>query len=308
MSNGQGNISYNNQGGGAVPPFVNVEGARNGLSLDTDDFVVLGQDVGEAGDPAALISNREIPLVGSFISFLRSIGLSIQISDNGIILFAADTPELVGINEMKIDVLTHQQVDTPSSGGYELGNSNGGGSLLIQITPSGLDPTNAGFMIRCDTSVAVKSLIWYLNGGLGIGGDDFLNNGNETGISVDGAITGQKLVVIKTAPYNLDNRFDAGKVITNTGAAGLTVLQLPQAATVSADAYGYFDFYVDNANGIQLVAAGTDTINIGPSSSSGGGTCTALTAGNTIRLQLLNPGANPAKWVAMFQVGTWVLA
>jgi hypothetical protein len=50
-------------GGGSGPVF---EGARNGNSVDAGGFVVLGQDVSEAGDPAALLNNREVPMTGGF--------------------------------------------------------------------------------------------------------------------------------------------------------------------------------------------------------------------------------------------------
>lgn len=46
----------------------------NGLSLNADDIGVLGQDVAEAGDPAALTSAREIPLAGFNIQFKGSTG------------------------------------------------------------------------------------------------------------------------------------------------------------------------------------------------------------------------------------------
>lgn len=51
---------------GAVPPFVNVKGGRNGTSLDAGNFIVLGQDdVGGAG--AVLLSDRVIPTAGFFV-------------------------------------------------------------------------------------------------------------------------------------------------------------------------------------------------------------------------------------------------
>lgn len=65
MSYGQGNIIY----GAASFSFgtgPGVPGGNNGLSISTLDpmKLVLGQDVGQAGNPAALLSNREIPTAG----------------------------------------------------------------------------------------------------------------------------------------------------------------------------------------------------------------------------------------------------
>jgi hypothetical protein len=68
MSQGQGSVSYNGPaaaagGGGAVA------GARNGLSIDGITDVVLGQDIGAIGNPAALLSDREIPMQQHVINF-----------------------------------------------------------------------------------------------------------------------------------------------------------------------------------------------------------------------------------------------
>lgn len=52
-----------------VPPFP-LNALDNGLSVDPVSFFgVLGQDPGAAGDPAQLLSNREIPLAGFDFSF-----------------------------------------------------------------------------------------------------------------------------------------------------------------------------------------------------------------------------------------------
>ena len=52
------------------PSASAIDGANNGLSPSTvaADLVVLGQDIGEAGDPAILITNREIPMAGLFLN------------------------------------------------------------------------------------------------------------------------------------------------------------------------------------------------------------------------------------------------
>jgi hypothetical protein len=64
---GQGSISYS-EPPGAGAGFINVAGARNGVSIDSGMFVVLGQDIGAAGNPAKLLSNREIPDEGLYIN------------------------------------------------------------------------------------------------------------------------------------------------------------------------------------------------------------------------------------------------
>lgn len=68
MSAFQGSISYNSKAG-APAGFINVAGARNGASIDTGNFVVLGQDIGAVGNPAILLNNREIPMGGKLLNW-----------------------------------------------------------------------------------------------------------------------------------------------------------------------------------------------------------------------------------------------
>lgn len=70
MPTGQGNISVNQKAssGGSVPPFP-LNSADNGLSVDpVSKKIVLGQSIGAAGNPAQLLSTREIPLNGFDLS------------------------------------------------------------------------------------------------------------------------------------------------------------------------------------------------------------------------------------------------
>lgn len=69
MALGSGNIGTNQrqfpQNG---PPFI-AGSARNGTSIDLIGTVVLGQDVGDPGNPAILLNNREIPMNGFSFAF-----------------------------------------------------------------------------------------------------------------------------------------------------------------------------------------------------------------------------------------------
>jgi len=72
-STGQGSLSNQQRNEVPVipppgPPFV-LNSAFNGLSVDAvTGQIVLGQDVGAAGNPAALVSNREIPMNGFWLA------------------------------------------------------------------------------------------------------------------------------------------------------------------------------------------------------------------------------------------------
>ena len=307
MSEGQGNISYSSQGGGAVPPFVNVEGARNGASLDADNFVVLGQDAGTGpGGPAKLLDDREIPLLTFFLDFLRP-GLNVmRINADGITLFQS-FPNSVVLSDLGLKIGTVPVAALADSSFLGVFDNSNNDSLALQLIPSDFG-IGDGVMLASGQGGAPTNyfLFFYEPGGVGLGGSDFRNNnGNLGGLSVDGPILGQKLPVTKTAPYTLDNRFDSGKVFTNTGATGLVVFQLPDAETLSTS--GFFDFYVDSPNGIQIVAGGADVIRIGPNVSAGAGSATGTTQGNALRLLLLDPGSASCQWVAQSVIGPWVV-
>jgi hypothetical protein len=67
-------IDYGISGAGATGGSGFFTAANNGLTPSTvdADTVVLGQDVGESGNPGQLLSNREVPLNGFSIDFLGS--------------------------------------------------------------------------------------------------------------------------------------------------------------------------------------------------------------------------------------------
>lgn len=79
MSGFQGSISYSHIG--APQGFINIAGARNGLSVDAGGFIVLGQNVGAAGAPATLLSNREIPMANFFINLRAQATGALAVSD-----------------------------------------------------------------------------------------------------------------------------------------------------------------------------------------------------------------------------------
>lgn len=61
-----GKTAQSGGGGG-----VTIAGARNGASLDTSNFVVLGEDIGAPSTPAVLLSSREIPMANFFINWFN---------------------------------------------------------------------------------------------------------------------------------------------------------------------------------------------------------------------------------------------
>lgn len=66
MSFNQGSLSYTGKNGGAGSAV-----ARNGVSVDANGFVVLGNDVGDV--LAALLNDRQIPMETFFLELLQTL-------------------------------------------------------------------------------------------------------------------------------------------------------------------------------------------------------------------------------------------
>jgi hypothetical protein len=128
MSANQGSIAYGSPAAkaSAGPAFV---GARNGLSLDADGFVVLGEDIGDAGVPAIVTSSREIPLSASF--YLNIFG-----GGDVIISAEATTPKqglLQVVNAFGGGVLVQADAPFDVETSYFLASTNDGASTLLTV-------------------------------------------------------------------------------------------------------------------------------------------------------------------------------
>ena len=93
------------------------------------------------------------------------------------------------------------------------------------------------------------------------------------------------------------NASDIFKLFANEGATSLITFSLP-AAQVSR---GPFLFLVQNSNGIKIQAASGDTIRVGTSVSSAGGSISSTTVGAAITLVAIND----TEWVAIATVEAW---
>lgn len=91
---------------------------------------------------------------------------------------------------------------------------------------------------------------------------------------------------------------DVGRVFTNEGAAALIVFNLPTAAANLT-----FDFVVQDADGLQVVAAAGDTINLAGVVSAVAGNAKSFLPGATLRLVAINA----TEWIAMFFFGPWLV-
>ena len=102
-----------------------------------------------------------------------------------------------------------------------------------------------------------------------------------------------------STPVALSATTDVAKAFTNEGAGALIVFNLPAAAAGLE-----YTFIVQDADGIEITAGAGDTIRIGASVSSAGGTATSTDIGSTLTLVAINA----TEWMAISNIGVWVLA
>lgn len=143
--------------GPSGPPFP-LNSAENGTSIDpASKKVVLGQSYGEAGDPGAIINNREIPMLnGSEFTLGKSGGanvayfvvntafdvvtMGIDVNNSNIARFVADrTAQMAQVTAgLKISLLSGTGVillDTPVPA------SSGSGEVLLRNNAGGVNDT-----------------------------------------------------------------------------------------------------------------------------------------------------------------------
>jgi hypothetical protein len=126
--------------------------------------------------------------------------------------------------------------------------------------------------------------------------------GNMDGICTRGGTYGGIAPVTKvTAAQSLQPNM-SGAVFSNEGAAALVPFTLEN---LQFDITGsIYDFYVQNAFGIEIRAFAGDTIRVGTAVTPAGGKITCLVPGGFVRLQSLNL----IEWVATGVIGTWTAA
>ncbi len=104
------------------------------------------------------------------------------------------------------------------------------------------------------------------------------------------------IVTAKTANYTIVVA-DRSKLFTNEGAGGQVDFSLPSAIK----GLGPFDFYVQAAQTLKVIANTGDTIRIAGNVSASAGNITNATVGGAVKLVCINN----TEWVALSTLGTW---
>jgi hypothetical protein len=106
---------------------------------------------------------------------------------------------------------------------------------------------------------------------------------------------GVSSVTAKTASYNILTG-DSGSVFTNEGASAIVPFTLPAAASGLE-----YTLFVQDADGIQVIAGAGDTIRIGSLVTAAAGNVQSNTIGSSVTLKAINA----TEWVAIAALGTW---
>ena len=106
---------------------------------------------------------------------------------------------------------------------------------------------------------------------------------------------GDPVIAQASTPLSLSSS-DSGKFYTNEGASAQIVFNLPTA--VSGLSY---TFFVQDSDGLQVVAATGDTIRIAGSATPTAGNISSSNIGDSVKILAIND----TEWIAVFYIGTW---
>ena len=306
------------------PPFVSGS-ADNGASVDpVTGRIVLGNNVGAAGSPAQLLSNREIitedALLNLFAVILNSIQTGITTSLDG------QTIQMLGSagTSPRIDLTTSAngdpQINLTSSGGngnaaISLTGSGGGDPrIIIQTDGNGIALLQIGS--NPDTWGALSDgtgLINFEANGTAIWQIDTtglqtttqiassLANANGATLQVTGTLTARRFLESHGAgTFNVDRDLDSGKIFRNSAA---TNYALPNMAAANLREGFTIGASCNNAAGITVTASAGQTIRFGSLATSSGGTLSSTDVGAFCRITLQDAGT----WFTECFEGVWVL-
>jgi hypothetical protein len=260
-----GGIKFSGSGNGSA-----VVGAVNGLSRDTLNRAVLGQDIGAAGNPATLLSNREIPISTFFLRFLSPAALLSFVN--------------IGLDSI-----------TGFNRGLEIkGDSASGDIPNLQISDP-LGSPNQKYFALYMTSDSLK-LDSSLGNVLTIAATQFTF---ARAMRNTGSIAGGRFVVDNTANFNCAGASDGRTVFTNRGAAGAITASIFNATTFIGASY---IFHNVTGNAFNIQAGAGNTIRNGALLKAAPGILTSNAIGDVIELTAI--GAN--QWIAVQVIGAWI--
>ncbi len=286
----------------AGPPFV-AAAANNGLSIDTvSGKIVLGNNVGQAGNPAILLNNREI--FTSKAAPGPTGPFNIQLTDNRRNALTTMNGNTIAI--VSSGAFQGAAINVTSAGAATAGIAlqSAGGNCTLAVG------NNADiFRISPDGGGHIQFLIggtftniWSINTATfntQVGNPTGADNGAT--FQITGTCTYRYFTVGVTGAVAVDRDLDSGKMFFNSGA---TTLNLPNMAGANFRPGFCVLATVDNAAGIVFQMGAGQTLRFGAAASTVAGTLTSVTVGSTVRIVLIASGT----WVTESFTGVWVPA
>lgn len=305
----------------AVPPFP-ANAADNGLSVDSvSGRIVLGNDAGDLAAPAQLLSNREIVTEDAafnlFSIVLNSIQSGITTLLNGqIIQITGDPGNFIAIDQSVGDF--GQAGSTINAG------DNGGGTLAVQTGLNGQSNFSvtaeaggfAEWRLRTDTDIFNINTAGagFINFNIGNVFDVWdidtaslntqmgfpLQAHNGATLQVSGTFTHRELTAGFSGSRNIDRDLDSSRLFFNTAAGTLV---LPNMAGANSRPGFNLRFACNNAAGITIQTDAGQTILMGTSATSAGGTVSSTGVGSYGRITLIDSFT----WLTEYFTGSFTL-
>lgn len=280
----QGSLSFSSTTGSIAVP---VALAINGLSENPVGTIVLGQDLAQAGNPAALLNDREIPLLTFLFYFLGTD------YGNGTENINFQT----GGVEIRGDAANNSNIFAPSLTLTELSRNVQG---FLVLSPDGVNPEMWTILsngvgnikihettgqVTITTNFAEQpNLLYFFN----VTGNSRLNGWTVT----------QRQTFANNAALPISVQSDANRSIyTNRGAGADGNWNLPAVG----DGQDFY-FLVEDAFFLRVTPFGTDQIIFGSTVGAAGAPIVSATPGSTLHLMSVG-----ARWFVFSSVGPWVL-
>lgn len=309
MYNSGNGVFYN--GVQSVSP-VGSGDAKNGVSLDTDGDVVLGNRLNDAAAPGRLLNNREIWMQSD--SGAR-FGLTLNQQGTGLkTLLRGDRVAITGVDATSglLSVITGDdgtatlQAVTGLAGTSVVSATAGDGGISVLRVGSG---TTDLMEIAADGNGAINFNIQGTFASMQVNTTTICTKfQSDTGAAFNGAtvqISGTCTKRFMQRSFGdgtivLDRDLDSAKSLRNNGA---TIFELPTMIGSDFREGFYIDVLCNNAAGVTISATAGVTILYGTTATSAGGNISSVDVGSFIRVMIIDS----TTFCTCFSIGNWTV-